>query len=142
MGRLRTASWALFVITLFGASALADGKFYWREPISPSIPYQRALILFDEGDQTLILQSSYLIGETRGLPAIGWVVPVPSVPKMGYIEPNSAFHIFHHLSHTSKPRIVMLSDIFIFMTFYGFPGLVILYFIIYYSIIQVENLRL
>ena len=39
---------AALVLLAMSHPALADGKMYWTEKIPPTIPYQRALILFKD----------------------------------------------------------------------------------------------
>jgi hypothetical protein len=103
----------LFVLAILLATAgpvLADGKFYWPEPVPPEIPYQRALLLFDGGRETLILQSKY---HTTGSTAseFGWVVPVPSVPELASMDPAAASDMFFDLGRRSEPRVTSISDL-------------------------------
>lgn len=88
---------------------LADGMFYWTESIPPEIPYQRALLIFDGGYETLIVQSKYRMSSsaTRGF---GWVVPVPSVPELASAEPRLADHLFEELSWKSQPGMTRRSE--------------------------------
>lgn len=84
--------------------ALADGMFYWPEPVPPGVPYQRALLLFDGQYETLIVQSQYR------LPAapeeeFGWVVPVPSVPDLASMDPQAAEVAFRELATRSQPMV-------------------------------------
>ena len=50
-----------FVLVLMVTSGVAygDGKFYYVEKIPVDVPYQRALLIFEDGKETLILQSKY-----------------------------------------------------------------------------------
>lgn len=103
----------LFVLAIALATAvpaLADGKFYWPEPVPPEIPYQRALLLFDGGQETLILQSKYhTTGSTPD--EFGWVVPVPSVPELASMDPDAASSVFFNLGRRSESRVTSISDL-------------------------------
>lgn len=72
--------------------AFVDGKFYaTREPVPPGVPYQQALLMFDEGKETLVLQSNFRQeGRPYSEPALGWVVPVPAVPEMASMRSEQA----------------------------------------------------
>lgn len=79
----------------------ADGKFYvpLDEP-QPGEPFQRALILYEDGKEFLLVQPS-ATGSTR---EFGWVLPVPSVPAVGYCE--HAGGAFVHLALRSRPDVI------------------------------------
>lgn len=75
---MRRLNLACAATLLFAAAAWADGK-YWPEPAypaTPRIPLQRALIVFDNGIETLIVESSF---ESQS-PSVGWVLPLPAEP--------------------------------------------------------------
>ena len=88
---------------------LADGVFYWSESIPPEIPYQRALLVFDGGYETLIVQSKYRMS-SAATDEFGWVVPVPSVPELASVEPGMADALFYELGDLSQPRVTRVSD--------------------------------
>lgn len=104
--RVRGGGWKvcaafLLWISLFGGAehARADGKFYPSRSMleQPSIPYQRALILHRDGEQTLVVESSM-----KGEPGeYGWLLPVPAVPHdFGTVSPR----IFGNLSVVTSPH--------------------------------------
>jgi hypothetical protein len=99
----------LAVMIVGSVPVLADGMFYWTESIPPEIPYQRALLLFDGGYETLIVQSKYRMSSSE-TDEFGWVVPVPSVPELASIEPGLADDLFWELETKAQPRMTWLSD--------------------------------
>jgi hypothetical protein len=98
----------LFVLALLLVSnlpALADGMFYWPEPVPPGVPYQRALLLFDGQYETLVVQSQYhLPGASEE--EFGWVVPVPAVPDLASMDPQAAEGFFRELATRSQPTVI------------------------------------
>lgn len=94
------------IIALFFAgagSAMADGIMVVREEIPPKIPYQRALILFDKGVETLVLQSRYKLPDGQEESVLGWVVPVPAVPEVASIPAYDAHVVFGLLDFFLQP---------------------------------------
>lgn len=63
----------LAILWLAVAGARADGKAYATSGKPVGIPYQRAVIVFEDGIQTLAIQNSLTEGGD-----LNWVVPVPS----------------------------------------------------------------
>jgi hypothetical protein len=53
---MRRIAVTTLILAPTAAQSMADGQMFWREEIPPKIPYQRALILFDKGTESLILQ--------------------------------------------------------------------------------------
>lgn len=107
----RIAAALVILVAATAAQALADGKLFWREKIPPTIPYQRALILFDEGTETLILQSRYAVSEARTNSNLGWVVPVPAEPEVASMRADHTTRLFHRLSMYSPPKITSIRPI-------------------------------
>lgn len=96
------------------AHVMADGKMYWRETVPPTIPYQRALILYRDGTETLVLQSKYEIPENPETASLGWVVPVPAVPEVASMDAVNARYLFMSLGLRSRPQVInVISTIFV-----------------------------
>ena len=112
---MRRLAFALVICTTLAASApaFADGKFYgqrsWEEPVPLGIPYQRALLIFAGGQETLVLQSKYrLSGQASG--DFGWIVPVPSLPEVASMEPWFASWFFGELNSASAPKAYYIRE--------------------------------
>ena len=92
-------------------SARADGKMYWRENVPPSIPYQRAVIFFQDGVETLVLQSKYQMPGPGEAAPIGWVVPVPAVPELASLPADVAHYAFFQLDRSCLPHLIRISRV-------------------------------
>jgi hypothetical protein len=94
------------LLTVAG-DCLADGKMYAQlDRVPPTIPFQRALILFRDGRQTLILQSKYDLPQADGPPQMGWVVPLPAEPQLASMSSRAARSLFFYLSFNTRPHVV------------------------------------
>jgi hypothetical protein len=115
----------LLMLSAVAAPVLADGKFYtYEEEIPPEIPYQRALLMFARGQETLILQSKYQVaGSSAG--DLGWVVPVPSVPDLASMEARAARAMFDGLDLISYPKVTRIGSLLlgglVFLLLVGLP---------------------
>jgi hypothetical protein len=99
----------------------ADGKVYASGAELTAIPTQRAVILFDEGRETLLLQSRFhMEGATNREVTLGWVVPCPSEPDLGSMTSGEARTIFASLGSRAKPRSIRVSP-------YVFYGLLVIF---------------
>lgn len=78
------------------------------EFVPPDIPYQRAILLFQDNKETLVLQSRYQLEGGTQTNELGWVVPVPSVPELATIPPEQANHFFRMLDVFSSPHRISL----------------------------------
>ena len=119
----------LSLLLLSASLARADGKFYSSEPVPPGVPYQRALLMYDYGTETLILQSKF---RTSGKPepgaALGWVVPVPAVPELDSIDAEAASSIFRYLDSYSEPHEIQIPTIPLAVFLAGLSLLLVLHF--------------
>ena len=116
----------LLIVTAIAAQSFADGKMFWRENVPPKIPYQRALILFDDGTETLILQSRYENPELDDNNILGWVVPLPAIPEVASIPADEARYLFRDLSRYSRARITEVGPIIFAVIFLTVAGLSLL----------------
>lgn len=109
---------AVFVVMVSVCSSLADGMVFVREEVPPNIPYQRALILYQDGKETLILQSKFeMPGSVSTNTVLGWVVPVPSVPQLSSMKSNEGFVLFRTLGWRSSPDVTEISMIIMGIVF-------------------------
>jgi len=110
--RMGTVAGILLILTgLLSDQAGADGKFYVREKIPAHLPYQRAFLLFDEGTETLVVQSKYELTQSAETDALAWVVPVPSVPELASMDAVAASNFFWTMSLFTDARVRRASDI-------------------------------
>lgn len=92
---------ALVAAVLLPAALWGDGK-YWPEPAypaAPKMPLQRALIVFDNGVETLVVESSF----ESASPSVGWVLPLPAEPtKLDAADPG----MLTSLSMSLRPIVI------------------------------------
>ena len=98
--------WLIAVAWLLGVSgAAADGRIYASD-ITPEINDQRALIVFDGSRQSMLIENVVRLPEGGGVPALGWVIPVPAVPEIAVAERYWVRGIFRSLRRQSDPVTV------------------------------------
>lgn len=102
----------LMVVAIPAIAAKGDGKFFVREKIPAGVPYQRAILLFYEGQETLILQSKYDLPESATVDSLGWIVPVPAVPEIAGGDADMAQHCFLIASRQTQPHLFRISHLF------------------------------
>ncbi|MHC4665869.1 MAG: DUF2330 domain-containing protein [Planctomycetota bacterium] len=76
--------------------AYGDGVFVWQKGVDLYGPSQKAIILYDEGIEDLILQVKYK-GEASDF---AWIVPVPSKPEVKAVDGD----IFAEVSEYTQLR--------------------------------------
>ena len=103
----------ILLLLTMSVQVMADGKMYWNEKVPPKIPYQRALILFKDGTETLVLQSKYEIPKIESKASLGWVVPVPAEPQIASLPADTAQGVFMRLSMNSRPEVTRIVPIVI-----------------------------
>lgn len=83
MGRIALPVLALLILSFAAASTLANGVYMppIATPAMPSIPSQRAMIVFRDGSETLIVESTFQSPASD----VAWILPVPAAPTK--IEP-------------------------------------------------------
>lgn len=110
---------SLVALCLIVSSSWADGKHFPEKAykVSPSIPGQRAILVFRDSTETLIIESG-LKGE--GL-EFGWVIPLPAKPvsfeesSHGLIETLS-LNMQPQIHHDLKQEIRLFCLIALFIT--------------------------
>ena len=98
----------IFVLGSLCGRAQGDGKFF-VEKVPPYIPYQRALLLFYEGTETLVLQSKYEFSQSDDIDTLGWVVPVPAIPEIASADADIAWECFYKTSFAAQPELIRIS---------------------------------
>lgn len=105
---MRVHCFGVVAVLLFASAALGDGCYIPERAIRkiPEIPAQRAILLWKDGIETLII-SSALDSEAQKL---GWIIPIPAVPQT--IEKESSgglktldFCIQPEITHDLYPGI-------------------------------------
>jgi len=125
---------SIFILALLLAGnlpALADGMFYWPEPVPPGVPYQRALLLFDSQYETLIVQSQYRLPDAPE-EEFGWVVPVPSVPDLASMEPQLAASTFRELDTRAQSLDIHVLSILLISLWALVVGIAVLVLLLYF----------
>lgn len=91
----------LFAGLLANSVVLGDGKFFPEKvyKVPPSIPSQRALLIYKDGVETLVIESA-LQGEGKNF---GWVIPVPAKPTE-FAKASAGF--LDTLSLNLQPKII------------------------------------
>jgi hypothetical protein len=89
-----------------GSVARGDGKFFYLEKVPVDVPYQRAILMFEDGKETLVLQSKYKTVLDEKMSSIAWVVPVPAVPELASMDAEEATFIFFRLGLLSRPIVI------------------------------------
>ena len=98
-----------------GSVARGDGKFF-REKVPVGVPYQRAILMFKDGKETLVLQSQYKTVGAEDGNSIAWVVPVPAVPELASMDAKEAKFMFFWLGFRSRPNVFPIVQIAIYVS--------------------------
>jgi hypothetical protein len=105
---------AVFFVLLFSAQKLlADGKMFPQiaYKVPPTIPSQRAIIVYKDGIEKLIIESSL---EGKGK-EFGWIIPLPAEPnKFEKVSPG----LLRTLSIAIQPKITHDLTEILLMTFW------------------------
>lgn len=104
-----------FVVCVCGVdSAFADGKFFRQLKVTdePGIQAQRAVVVYKDGTETLIVQSDVTGGGT----SYGWLLPLPAEPTS--VAPCHASSL-HALGNVMEPEAAEHSPRFVLLSFGG-----------------------
>ena len=108
---------------LIPSDVMADGKFYAHpDRVPPKLPYQRAIISYQDGQDLLILQSKFA-GQADDF---GWVVPLPNPPKLGSVKKDDAKSFFRGLSELTSPNVIDVTQPIILICLLIMVGIYIL----------------
>ena len=97
LGRFVAGAILLWVTSI----AAANGKGWpmVKFPKTPAIPTQRAMIVFRDGAETLVVESTF---DTES-PGLGWVLPLPAEPtKLEVADPG----MLKSLSISLRPEVI------------------------------------
>jgi hypothetical protein len=114
----------MFILGVMSNIAFGDGRFF-LEKVPVGIPYQRAVLIFEDGKETLVLQSKYKTFDPNNVNSIGWVVPVPSVPELASMDASNAQMLFFFMGVRSQPTTMELGFIFTFTSIIGLISILI-----------------
>lgn len=101
----KTIVFLVLALMVTGSVARGDGKFFHIEKVPVGVPYQRALLMFEDGKETLVLQSQYKTVGAEDVNSIAWVVPVPAVPELASMNAKEAKFMFFWLGLRSRPNV-------------------------------------
>ena len=113
--------------------ARGDGKFFSIERVPVGVPYQRAILMYEGGKETLILQSQYEIGKSKTAPTLAWIVPVPAVPELASMEAIIAEEFFRDVDFASRPYEIDLRLLLVLAVVLTLMGIVIAKAVILFS---------
>jgi hypothetical protein len=100
----------LMIVAGSAGTAQGDGKFFVREKIPAAIPYQRAILLFHESQETLILQSKYDLPQSQPVDSLAWIVPTPAIPEIAGGNTDAAMDCFRMASWHTQPHVRRISN--------------------------------
>ena len=99
----------VFTVLLLESVALGDGCYIPERAVRkiPEIPAQRAILSWKDGIETLVISSS-LDSEAQKL---GWIIPVPAVPRTLEKESPGALKTLNHgiqpkITHDLLPLVI------------------------------------
>jgi hypothetical protein len=119
------------VIGFLCTNAFGDGKmFFYMDKISAGIPYQRAFLIYNEGFETLILQSKYEFSQAADVNSLGWVVPVPSVPEIASVDAEHANLFFLWTSIRTGPVLFTIRSFIVLLVIVIFLASAIIPFVL------------
>lgn len=93
--------WGVALTVALASDVHADGMFVWRTERQDILePEQKAVLLFDQGVEELVLEVRYA-GAVEGF---GWIVPLPSVPRVRADDPDLFAYLSMYTQETPVHR--------------------------------------
>jgi len=118
---IRWAAAVGLLLALAAGAAYADGKVYWHDVFPPEIPHQRAVIIYEDGVETLIVQTKYRLPGAEGAESLGWVLPTPAVPEVASMSAEHASDLFSFFYRT--PDVVHVREVLLLAFWLALGGL-------------------
>src|SRR5580765_8727166 len=84
----------LVALVFSSTSAFADGVFVWKKEKDINEPTQKAIILYDQNRENLILQVKF----EGAAEEFGWLIPVPGQPEVR----KGSMEAFYELSQITQ----------------------------------------